>query len=139
MLTMQAFNALLKILEEPPKHVIFILATTEYHKIPLTITSRCQKFQFNKLEIDDLVKRLREISDLEKIDIEDEALYEIAKISDGGMRDSINFLDQIRSFTSNMITVNDVYEVCGDISVEQISNLLIYLKENNVEKITGFF
>ena len=139
MLTMQAFNALLKILEEPPKHVIFILATTEYHKIPLTITSRCQKFQFNKLEIDDIVKRLREISDLEKIDIEDEALYEIAKISDGGMRDSINFLDQIRSFTSNMITVNDVYEVCGDISVEQISNLLIYLKENNVEKITGFF
>ena len=139
MLTTQAFNALLKILEEPPKHVIFILATTEYHKIPLTITSRCQKFQFNKLEIEDIVKRLREISDLEKIDIEDEALYEIAKISDGGMRDSINFLDQIRSFTSNMITVNDVYEVCGDISVEQISNLLIYLKENNVEKITEFF
>ena len=70
MLTMQAFNALLKILEEPPKHVIFILATTEYHKIPLTITSRCQKFQFNKLEIDDIVKRLREISDLEKIESE---------------------------------------------------------------------
>ena len=139
MLTTQAFNALLKILEEPPKHVIFILATTEYHKIPLTITSRCQKFQFNKLEIEDIVKRLREISDLEKIDIDDEALYEIAKISDGGMRDSINFLDQIRSFTSNMITVNDVYEVCGDISVLQISNLLIYLKENNVEKITEFF
>ena len=139
MLTTQAFNALLKILEEPPKHVIFILATTEYHKIPLTITSRCQKFQFNKLEIEDIVKRLREISDLEKINIDDDALYEIAKISDGGMRDSINFLDQIRSFTSNMITVNDVYEVCGDISVLQISNLLIYLKENNVEKITEFF
>ena len=139
MLTTQAFNALLKILEEPPKHVIFILATTEYHKIPLTITSRCQKFQFNKLEIEDIFKRLREIADLEKIDISDDALYEIAKISDGGMRDSINFLDQIRSFTNDKITISDVYEVCGNISSEDIYKLFVDLVERKAENITLFF
>ena len=138
MLTTQAFNALLKTLEEPPKHVIFILATTEYHKIPLTITSRCQKFQFNKIEIVDIVKKLREIADLENIEISDEALYEIAKISDGGMRDSINFLDQLRSFSQGNITLSDVYEVCGNVSLEQISNLLINLKDNNLGEITEF-
>ena len=138
MLTNQAFNALLKTLEEPPKHVIFILATTEYYKIPLTITSRCQKFQFNKIDIDDIVKRLREIADLEKIEIVDEALYEIAKISDGGMRDSINFLDQLRSFAQGNITLSDVYEVCGNVSLEEISNLLLNIKEGNLEDITLF-
>ena len=138
MLTNQAFNALLKTLEEPPKHVIFILATTEYYKIPLTITSRCQKFQFNKIEVVDIVKKLREIADLEKIEISDEALYEIAKISDGGMRDSINFLDQLRSFTQGNITLSDVYEVCGNVSLEEIAKLLCNIKESNLGDITGF-
>ena len=131
MLTVQAFNALLKTLEEPPKHVIFILATTEYHKIPLTITSRCQKFQFNKIDDNLIVLRLRKIADLEKIEITDEALMEIAKISDGGMRDSINFLDQLRSFKCDeKITVDDVYDVCGNVSVFDIKNLLVYIKNN---------
>ena len=138
MLTTQAFNALLKTLEEPPKHVIFILATTEYYKIPLTISSRCQKFQFNKIDNDDIVKRLREIADLEKIEITDDALYEIAKISDGGMRDSINFLDQLRSFTKGNITLSDVYEVCGNVSLEEIYKLLSNIKEGNLENITLF-
>lgn len=138
MLTTQAFNALLKTLEEPPKHVIFILATTEYYKIPLTITSRCQKFQFNKIEIVDIVKKLREISELEKINITDDALYEIAKISDGGMRDSINFLDQLRSFSQGNITISDVYEVCGNVSLDEITNLFCNLKNNNLEDITIF-
>ncbi|MBQ2872698.1 MAG: DNA polymerase III subunit gamma/tau [Bacilli bacterium] len=138
MLTNQAFNALLKTLEEPPKHVIFILATTEYYKIPLTITSRCQKFQFNKIDVVDIVKKLREIADIEKIEISDEALYEIAKISDGGMRDSINFLDQLRSFSQGNITLSDVYEVCGNVSLNEICNLLCNLKNNNLEKITEF-
>ena len=138
MLTNQAFNALLKTLEEPPKHVIFILATTEYYKIPLTITSRCQKFQFNKIDNDDIVKRLREIADLEKIVIDDDALFEIAKISDGGMRDSINFLDQLRSFTQGNITLSDVYEVCGNVSLEEITKLLVNIKESNLEDITIF-
>ncbi len=139
MLTTQAFNALLKTLEEPPKHVIFILATTEYYKIPLTITSRCQKFQFNKITSVDIITKLREISDLEKIKIDEDALVEIAKISDGGMRDAINFLDQLRSFTSKKITVSDVYEVCGNISNVEIVELLGNIKLNNCEKVTEFF
>ena len=138
MLTNQAFNALLKTLEEPPKHVIFILATTEYYKIPLTITSRCQKFQFNKIENGDIVSRLKEIASLENISIDEDALYEIAKISDGGMRDSINFLDQLRSFTQGNITLSDVYEVCGNVSLEEITKLLINMKEGNLEEITVF-
>lgn len=139
MLTTQAFNALLKILEEPPKHVIFILATTEYHKIPLTITSRCQKFQFNKLKPDEIVEKLKEISINESILIDDDALFEIAKISDGGMRDSINFLDQLRSITDKRITINDVYDICGSISSEDICNLFEYISSNEMEKVTLFF
>ena len=139
MLTTQAFNALLKTLEEPPKHVIFILATTEYYKIPLTITSRCQKFQFNKITVDGIVDRLKEIAKIEKIKIEDDAILEIAKISDGGMRDSINFLDQLRSFKSTKITLDDVYEVCGNVSGVEIVELLRAIGDNNVEKITDFF
>ena len=139
MLTTQAFNALLKTLEEPPKHVIFILATTEYHKIPLTITSRCQKFQFNKIDIEDIVKRLKEISEIEKIEIDSEALYEIAKISDGGMRDSINFLDQIRSFSVDRITIDDVYEVCGSVSANEIVDLFLNIRNNDVEYVVSFF
>lgn len=139
MLTMQAFNALLKILEEPPKHVIFILATTEYHKIPLTITSRCQKFQFNKIRDEDIVSRLKEIAKIEKILINEDALWEIAKLSDGGMRDSINFLDQLRSFDNKEILVEDVYEVCGNVSLSEMSNLLVDIKNNNMENVTCFF
>ena len=139
MLTTQAFNALLKTLEEPPKHVIFVLATTEYYKIPLTITSRCQKFQFNKINIDDIVTRLREISKLEKIDVTDDALYEIAKISDGGMRDSINFLDQLRSFSNEKITIEDVFNVCGNVSNDEIFNLFENIYNNQAENVVNFF
>ena len=139
MLTTQAFNALLKILEEPPKHVIFILATTEYHKIPLTITSRCQKFQFNKLKPEEIVEKLKEISVNESISVDDDALFEIAKISDGGMRDSINFLDQLRSITDKKITISDVYDICGSISSEDICNLFEYISSNEMEKVTLFF
>ena len=139
MLTTQAFNALLKTLEEPPKHVIFVLATTEYYKIPLTITSRCQKFQFNKINNDDIVNRLREIAKLENIEITDEALFEIAKISDGGMRDSINFLDQLRSFNDSLITINDVYDVCGNVSISSIVDLLNNIRYDKTEEVIAFF
>ena len=139
MLTTQAFNALLKTLEEPPKHVIFILATTEYYKIPLTITSRCQKFQFNKITDEEIVDRLKYISIQENINIDDDALFEIAKISDGGMRDSINFLDQLRSFNNESISINDVYEVCGNISNDDFVNLFTVIRNNDVEKVTAFF
>ncbi len=139
MLTTQAFNALLKTLEEPPKHVIFILATTEYYKIPLTITSRCQKFQFNKITNEDIVDRLKEIANKEKISIDDDALYEIAKISDGGMRDSINFLDQLRSFTNDKINVVDVYNVCGSLSVSELTDLLLNVRDNKISDVVEFF
>lgn len=138
MLTTQAFNALLKTLEEPPKHVIFILATTEYYKIPLTITSRCQKFQFNKIDDNDIVIKLREIANLENIEISDDALFEIAKLSDGGMRDSINFLDQLRSFKNSKIEIDDVYNVCGNVSVDEISKLLLNIKKGDFASITCF-
>ncbi len=131
MLTTQAFNALLKTLEEPPKHVIFILATTEPNKIPLTISSRCQKFQFNRVDDNDIVKRLKQISNIEKISICDDALHEIARVSDGGMRDSINLLDQLCSYDLNNITIDDVYNVYGTISYMDISELLTNIKNNN--------
>ena len=139
MLTTQAFNALLKTLEDPPRHVIFILATTEFYKIPLTITSRCQKFQFNKISVDGIVDRLKKISKDEKIDVSDEALYEIARISDGGMRDSINFLDQLRSFSNKKITVNDVFDVCGNVSSGNIFELFSDIYNNNSENVVSFF
>jgi len=138
MLTTQAFNALLKTLEEPPKHVIFILATTEPNKIPLTISSRCQKFQFNRVDDSDIVKRLKQISDIEKISISDDALYEIARVSDGGMRDSINLLDQLCSYDLNNITIDDVYNVYGTISYIDIAELLSNIKDNNGNYVVSY-
>lgn len=138
MLTTQAFNALLKTIEEPPKHVIFILATTEIHKIPLTILSRCQKFQFTKLDNDEIVMELRKIANLENIDVGDDSLYEIARLSNGGMRDSINFLDQLRTYANNSIKLEDVFKVCGTISYIDIKKLFIDIYNNDVVSILNF-
>ncbi len=139
MLTTQAFNALLKTLEEPPAHVIFILATTEPHKIPLTITSRCQKFRFTKIDSKKIVDRLREISKLENIVVDDDALYEIARISDGGMRDAINFLDQLVAYDNKKITLDDIYKVNGSVSYSDIYLLLKYIVDNDKIEIIKFF
>ena len=139
MLTTQAFNALLKTLEEPPAHVIFILATTEPHKIPLTITSRCQKFRFTKIDSKKIVDRLREISKLENIAVDDDALYEIARISDGGMRDAINFLDQLVAYDNKKITLDDIYKVNGSVSYSDIYLLLKYIVDNDKIEIIKFF
>ena len=95
MLSTDAFNALLKTFEEPPKNVIFILATTEPHKVLETIVSRCQRFDLRRITTDDIIKRLREISDLEGIKITDDALFTIAKNVSGGLRDSLALLDQV--------------------------------------------
>ena len=138
MLTTQAFNALLKTLEEPPSHVIFILATTEPHKIPLTIASRCQKFRFSKIDDKKIVERLREISNLEDITIDDDALYEIARLSDGGMRDAINFLDQLVAYSNDNITIDDVYKVNVSVSYEELYTLLDDVKNNNKVKLIEF-
>lgn len=138
MLTTQAFNALLKTLEEPPSHVIFILATTEPHKIPLTIASRCQKFRFSKIDDEKIVARLSEICKLEDISIDNDSLFEIARLSDGGMRDAINFLDQLVAYSSDDIKIDDVYKVNGSVSYAELFNLLTYIINNGKVKIIEF-
>ena len=138
MLSTGAFNALLKTLEEPPKHVIFILATTEEQKIPLTIASRCQKYNFTKLTVDNIVKRLKEIIMAEKLTVNDEVLTEIARFSDGGMRDAINMLDQLVSSVSGEITINNVYEINGILSFTDICDFLIMLSDGNLSNILNF-
>ena len=138
MLTMQAFNALLKTLEEPPSHVIFILATTEPHKIPLTISSRCQKFRFSKISDDKIVDRLKDICYCENISTDDDTLYEIARLSDGGMRDAINILDQLVAYSNGNITIDDVYKVNGSVSYNDLYNLLNNIIINNKIEIINF-
>ncbi len=124
MLTNHAFNALLKTLEEPPENVIFILATTEVHKVLDTIKSRCQRFDFRRITTDDIVKHLRYISDQEKINITDDALFTIAKNSAGGMRDSISLLDQLSILgMSKEITSDDVNTILGRISFDSLNRL----------------
>ena len=138
MLTTQAFNALLKTLEEPPSHVIFILATTEPHKIPLTISSRCQKFIFSKISDDKIVDRLKDICYCENISTDDDTLYEIARLSDGGMRDAINILDQLVAYSNGNITIDDVYKVNGSVSYNDLYNLLNNIILNNKIEIVNF-
>ena len=133
MLTTQAFNALLKTLEEPPSHIVFILATTEFYKIPITVVSRCQKFQFLKFSVDDIVSRLRFIADSESIAVTDDVLSEIARLSDGGMRDAINMLDQLSAYSSDGLNVDDVYQLNGVLSYKDFFDLInyIYLKDSS--------
>ena len=124
MLTNHAFNALLKTLEEPPENVIFILATTEVHKVLDTIKSRCQRFDFRRITTEDIVRHLRYISDEEKINISDDALFTIAKNSAGGMRDSISLLDQLSLLgVSKQVTSEDVNAVLGRISFDILHKL----------------
>mgnify|MGYP003301869715 CR=1 FL=1 len=135
MLTTAAFNALLKTLEEPPKHIIFILATTEPHKIPATILSRCQRFDFKKISIDDITTRLKYICEQEKINIEEDAINLIAKLSDGGMRDSVSLLDQLTAYSEEKINIEDVNNVYGTIKEEQICELLKSLYQNKLSEV----
>ena len=124
MLTNHAFNALLKTLEEPPENVIFILATTEVHKVLDTIKSRCQRFDFRRITTDDIVKHLRYISDKENIKITDDALFAIAKNSAGGMRDSISLLDQLSLLgVTKEISTEDVNSILGRISFDVLYEL----------------
>lgn len=124
MLSTTAFNALLKTLEEPPKNVIFILATTEVHKVLDTIKSRCQRFDFKRITTDDIVKHLRYISDKEKINITDDALFTIAKNSAGGMRDSIALLDQLSVLGGeDAISTDDINNLLGRLSFDTLNSL----------------
>lgn len=124
MLTNQAFNALLKTLEEPPENVIFILATTEPQKVLETITSRCQRFDFRRITTDDIIKHLKHIAKLEQIKIDDEALFTIAKNAAGGMRDSLALLDQVSVLDgSKTISTDDINKLLGRISFDMLHNL----------------
>lgn len=134
MLTASAFNALLLTLEEPPSHVVFILATTDIQDVPITILSRCQRFDFKPISKAAIVKRLGYICDLENIKCTDDALNEIALLSAGGMRDALGMLDQLSS-DDREITLDIVSNYFGSISTEKIDELLTSIEEGNIEKL----
>ena len=135
MLTIGAFNALLKTLEEPPAHAIFILATTEPHKIPITILSRCQRLDFKKISQNAIYERLRYICDEEKINATNESLIKIASLCDGGMRDSISMLDKLLAYTNNNIDASDVIEINGLVSNEELEELLNLIDNKNYKML----
>ena len=132
MLSQGAFNALLKTLEEPPKHVIFILATTEPHKIPLTIISRCQRFDFKRIQPQDIVGRMSQIIEETGIVCDEQALHIIARAAEGGMRDALSLLDQAISFSSDEVTVEDALTVTGSVSQTFLSRLAKAIHEKDV-------
>lgn len=133
MLSAGAFNALLKTLEEPPSYVIFILATTESHKIPVTIQSRCQRYDFHRISIDTIAGRLRELMEKEQIPVEEKALRHVAKAGDGSMRDALSLLDQcIAFYLGQELTFDKVLEVLGTVDTEVFSKLLRKVLEQDV-------
>ena len=143
MLSIGAFNALLKTLEEPPEHVIFILATTDPQKIPNTIISRCQTFQFKKISPNDIKQMLKKIALNEKIEIEDDVLTSIASASDGGLRDAIGLLDKLSSYKLGKITYNDFLTMNGQIIENELlefeNSILAYKTDVMLEKIENYY
>ncbi len=136
MLSIGAFNALLKTLEEPPEYVIFILATTEAHKIPVTILSRCQRYDFKRISIETISARLQELIDKEGWDVEEKAIRYIARMGDGSMRDALSLLDQCAAFyIGQTLTYDHVLEVLGAVDTEVFSRLLRKLLERDVHSV----
>ncbi|MCX6145356.1 MAG: DNA polymerase III subunit gamma/tau [Ignavibacteriales bacterium] len=133
MLTKEAFNALLKTLEEPPEHVIFIFATTEVHKIPMTILSRCQRFDFRRISIEEITGNLRAIAKEEKVKIDEEALMIVAKKADGALRDAQSIFDQIRAFCGSEITAADVLKVLNAVDQELYFRVTDLIKTQDVK------
>lgn len=127
MLSIGAFNALLKTLEEPPEHVVFILATTELQKVPATIISRTQRYNFKRISKADLEKRMKYILDQEKIKYDDKALAVIAQVADGGMRDALSILDQLLSYEKGSVNYNDALQITGFAAKENIEKILLAL------------
>ena len=137
-LSAKAFDALLKTVEEPPAHIIFVLATTEYNKVPSTIRSRCQKFEFHRASIHDLVKRLEYVAKAEDVQIEDGALYAIARMADGGYRDALTLLEQaIIAAPSGQVTLADVYGQLGLVNEEVTDQLLEAIRGEDVKGLTN--
>ncbi len=133
MLSIGAFNALLKTLEEPPSYVIFILATTEVHKLPVTILSRCQRYDFKRISIEVITNRMQELTKAENVQVEEKALRYIAKTADGSMRDALSLLDQCIAFhLGHELTYDKVLNVLGAVDTEVFSSLLRYVLDRNV-------
>lgn len=136
MLSTGAFNALLKTLEEPPSYVIFILATTEVHKIPITILSRCQRYDFRRITIDTIAARLRELTEIEKVDVEERAVRYIAKAADGSMRDALSLLDQcIAFYLGETLTYDKVLKNLGAVDTEVFGQLLRHIAADEVTAV----
>lgn len=135
MMSTGAFNALLKTIEEPPKNVIFILATTEPNKVLPTIISRCQRFDFTKVNQDNIVKRLQIVCKEEQIEVDEEALRLIAQLADGGMRDSLSILDQCVAYCSNTVSIDDVRQIYGVLTTDDLGQLFGYLYEQDIDSL----
>lgn len=137
MMSTGAFNALLKTLEEPPEHVVFVLATTEPHKILPTIISRCQRFDFTKLSLKDIIARMRIILQQENCIVDDDAIEMIAKLADGGMRDALSILEQCLAYNDKHLTAQDVYHIYGIVSIEnKIEFINVLLSKDMVKALS---
>ena len=134
MLTLPAFNALLKTLEEPPPHIIFIFATTEPHKIPATILSRCQRYDFKRISVAEIVQHLRRIVDEEKIEINPRGLYTVARESEGSMRDAQSLLDRLISYGGNRIREDEINEVLGLIGQKMLSDTIEAVADHDASR-----
>ncbi len=131
MLSISAFNALLKIIEEPPEHLLFILATTELHKVPATILSRCQRFSFRRISQEDIAARLQYVSYQENIDLTESAARVLARLADGGMRDGLSLLDQCASATQGELTAERVYACLGIAGIQDCGRLMAFIAEHD--------
>ena len=139
MLSISAFNALLKIIEEPPEHLLFILATTELHKVPATILSRCQRFSFRRISQEDIAARLQYVAYQENIDLDDGAARVLARLADGGMRDGLSLLDQCASATTGELTAEGVYACLGIAGEQKCGELMGYIANHDTKNALSLF
>ena len=139
MLSISAFNALLKIIEEPPEHLLFILATTELHKVPATILSRCQRFSFRRISQEDIAARLQYVAYQENIDLDDSAARVLARLADGGMRDGLSLLDQCASATTGELTAEAVYSCLGIAGQQKCGELMGYVASHDTKSALELF
>ena len=135
MLSISAFNALLKIIEEPPEHLLFILATTELHKVPATILSRCQRFSFRRISQEDIAARLQYVAYKENIDLDDSAARVLARLADGGMRDGLSLLDQCASATAGELTADRVYACLGIAGIRECARIMDAIAEHDTKAV----
>ena len=139
MLSISAFNALLKIIEEPPEHLLFILATTELHKVPATILSRCQRFSFRRISQEDIASRLQYVAYQENIDMDESAARVLSRLADGGMRDGLSLLDQVASATTGELTSDAVYACLGIAGEQRCGELMGYIADHDTKNALQLF